>query len=476
MLKRLTVLLLFVVTTTVFFSCTEDDSTDPIIYDEFTVQTDWSGGGTQVDMLDSNKFNVSAGIDFTSTPGEITISGDYFVTNDAQTYNGKLYVCVTGYGTFEYDPTSDVWKLSLAGHYWRFSYVFDGKLYTLYSGVEIKTYDGTTNDYGLGPNGWAVFNNDGLPAYGEVDPYLNIFDFTEFNSELYACGGLWNGTTNQSAGGQVYKFNGTAWEQVGATTENSSNAIVAYDGELYWGTHWSGDLFKLVGGVWTYTGHSFGMSVTDLVVCNDKLYVASWNTSYVTGYVDEFDGTNWVRRYNGEAVTELTVHNNMITWGTNPGGKIFQLSNDPAPWVVNLYDLGITCISGLVSVNGDLYNGCGYQTAPNVRDNFIYKNGVQEKKLECCMLVSSGYSSIENTWGNIVWNCDEPAGTGVEVWVQGKDSAAAWPMYTEYNWTQMVNDTPIELDGQDMRYKVYLWSTEDGVTPTFEDISLKVEQ
>ena len=476
MLKKVLLVSLALLALPVFWSCSEDDGTEPDVFDEISIQSDWSGGAGQETFADSTMFYQSQGIDFTTVPGQLTLSGDYYATNDAAVYNNKMYVSVSGYGTFEYNPATDVWKLQFAGHWWRYSYVFDGKLYTLNSGVNIYVYDGTENDYGLGPNGWAEFNNDGLPAVGEVDPWFNIFDFTEFNGELYACGGLWNGTTQQSAGGQVYKFNGTSWVQVGATTEQSSNAIVEYNGELYWGTHWSGDLFKLVSGVWTYTGHSFGMSVSDLAVCNDKLYVASWNTSYETGYVDEFDGTTWVRRYSGEAVTELTVHNSMITWGTNPGGLILQLSNDPAPSVVNIYDLGITCISGLVSMNGDLYSGCGFQTTPNIRNNFIYKNGVQDKKLQCCYLISSGFSEPAEGWGNAIWESTEPAGTGVEIWLQFKDPAGSWGGTFDYEWKKMSYDSAINFDGQDVRYKAYLWSTGDGATPILEDVLLKIKQ
>ena len=470
MLKKLTLLLLVVVLLPIFISCDDDSGTDPITYIEVAIQTDWSGGDGQSDIVDSTMFSSQVGIDFATVPGQLTL-GDYYSTADACEYNGKMYVGVTGYGTFEYDPGADIWKLQFANHYWRYSYVFDGKLYTLSSGVGIKVFDGTSNDYGLGPNGWAECNINGLPAYGEVDPYFNIFDFTEFNNELYVCGGMWNGTTQQSSGARVYKFNGATWEQVGQQVEQSSNAIAAYDGELYLGTHWSGDLYKFDGtNTWVNTGHSFGMSVTDLVVYNSKLYIGSWTTSYMTGYVDEFDGTTWPRRYSGEGVTEMIVHDNKLTWGTDPGGKIIQYDGTT---MTETYDLNITNISGLVSLGTDLYSGCGFQSTPNVRNNIIYKNGIADKKLLCCYLISSDYSVLDTDWGNLVWNSDEPVGTGIEFWLEGKDPGTIW---SNTDWTKIVKDTPIGLDGKDMRYKVYLWSTEDGVTPTLQDVSLKFEE
>jgi hypothetical protein len=479
MLKKFFLMLMAALFAMSFVSC-ETDGDDPgDTYTEFLLQTDWSGGDGQETAADSTMFLQSSGIDHTTVPGQLTLTGDYYASNDACSFNGKLYVSVTGYGTFEYDPGTDKWEISIAGHYWRYSHVYDGKLYTLYSGVNIYTYDGTDTDYGLGPNGWAEFSNDGLPAYGETDPWLNIFDFTVFNNELYACGGLWDGTSEQSAGGQVYKYNGTAWEQVGTNREQSSNAIAVYNNELYWGTHWSGDLFKYdnTSSDWLYTGKSFGMSVTDLVVANDKLYIGSWNTSYETGALDEFDGTNWTKRYTGEGVTELAAHDTTIYWGTNPGGKIFSLSNTDVPWVVNVYDLDISAVSGLVSLGGDLYNGGTIQSNDtDLRDNFIYKNGVKEAKLQCCYLISSGYSSPEiDVWVNLVWNSSEPEGTGIEFWVEGKEPGEEWGAAFGDQWSKVGFDKPLGIDGSDMRYKVYLWSITEDVTPTLYDVSFKVK-
>ena len=475
MFKKLFFMLIAAFFTLSFVAC-ETDGDDPgDTYKEFLLQTDWSGGLGQIDIVDSAMFNSSAGIDFSTVSGQITLSGDYNGAHKMISYNNKLYCSVGGYGIFEYNASNDTWKLQYAGYWWHHATVFDGKIYAVNNvPARIRVFDGTSNDYGFGPNGWSEISNDGLPLYGETDPYFNAYYITEIDGVLYINGGMWSLANQMSAGARVYKFENGSWVQVGQQVEYSSYALVNYNNELYLGTHWSGKLYKLSGSSWVYTGKASGMAITNMAVVNGKLFIGSWTSNYASGYVDQFDGNNWTNIYSGEGITSMTVHNDKLVWGTNPSGKIFIY--DETSGASQLYDLDVTSISGLTSFNGGLYSGSYYVTEGSTLDGYIYVNGIKNIRPQCCYLISSGFSSPDSgLWGNLVWNSSEPEGTGIEFWVEGKEPGEEWGAAFGDQWKKTGLDKPIDLDGSDMRYKVYLWSIYEDTTPALYDVSCKLK-
>jgi hypothetical protein len=93
-------------------------------------------------------------------------------------------------------------------------------------------------------------------------------------------------------------------------------------------------------------------------------------------------------------------------------------------------------------------------------------------------LLSSWYDGGDNStnWGTITFGFNEPAGTSVEVYVQVENTNTAGWSPTAGPFTVGDGSESVEQTGRYIRYRVELSTTDDTVTPRFDNISIAWSQ
>lgn len=284
-------------------------------------QTDWSGGSGQETFTDITKFYLDNNVDYSTLPGDIEL-----IENTSNSFYGvaefqdKIIVGSSA-GVFIYDPVNDSWEHSYTGSLLLYhNTLHNGILFTLY-GNNIYNYDGTKNDYGLGPNGWNHFSD--LSALGTTSTYT----IESIDGDLLV-------GARRGYNGCALKWNSTSeeWEDIGSSFSEGVTAFAKYNNELYAGTHWWGIIFKWDGSNWLTVYDTPQMSITSLVVKDGILYASGYDQQHHTGKIHAYNGSAWSTVYSGSGVQKMILNGENIdfsTWrstesdGSNLSGEIY---------------------------------------------------------------------------------------------------------------------------------------------------------
>ena len=296
---------------------------------------------------------------------------------------------------------------------------------------EIWEWDGSTwtKVAGNGINGsWSGVNN-----YGEVD------SLASYDGYLYA--GLGQGSNN----GEVWRYNGSTWTQIGGDSLNGGwtnyaenvYSLAVYDGKLVAGLGRSGndsEVWEWNGSTWTKIGgddvnSSWGTgivpeSVESLIPYNGKLYAGLGNS---TGDASlwEYNGTAWTKiggdDINGswttgtyERVKTLVVYNGSLFAGLGSStgdGEVWRYSSGNwtkiggnginAGWTNSVEE-----VQSFSPYKGKLYAGTGNSTNS---DNLVWSYGDNG-------YLESSIDSFDTSWHHVAATYD---GTTMRLYIDG---------------------------------------------------------
>lgn len=236
------------------------------------------------------------GSTWTKIGGDSTNSG--WTTNietvrSLMTYNGNLYA-----GNGDSAGDADVWKWN--GTAW--SQIGGDTLNSSWASATFETVDSMAvyNGYlvaGLGNsagdaevwqyNGssWTRIGGDATNSSWADATYERVRTLSVFNGELYA------GLGSTAGDGEVWKWNGTAWSQVGGDSLNNGwasahehvTSFAAYSGKMYAGL---GDTANTDAMVYAYGGNSILQSTSASQDTNWHHIAATYNGSTMKIYID----------------------------------------------------------------------------------------------------------------------------------------------------------------------------------------------
>ena len=272
------------------------------------------------------------------------------------TYNGKLYAGLTSSSNgaasvFEFDGSN--WRLVGASGLnsgWTSGTntsvnAMAGMGGNLYVGL-VGTQNGDGDVWKWNGSTWTQVGGDGLNSGWAASTYSRIYSMTTQGSNLYV--GI--GSTSNNA--EVWKWNGSTWTKIGGTSVNSSwpntvyrniNTMTFFQGNLYVGATGSAnaasDVWKWNGSTWTQVG-------------GDGLN-SSWNMNSTANAT-----VGSLVAYNGKlyaGIGSLTVGDASV-WQYN-GSTWTKIGGDDvnSSWTSNTYEQ----VYSLATYNGDLYAGLG---------------------------------------------------------------------------------------------------------------------
>jgi hypothetical protein len=371
------------------------------------------------------------------------------------------------------------------------STTLNGKLYvgtgvTTAGNAQVWEYDGST---------WTVIGGQGINGSWAKYTYENVFALQNYNGELYA--GI--GTTAND--GEVWKYDGSTWTQVGGDTLNNSWAagfesvysLSVYDGQLYAGLgasandaevwRYNGTTWAKVGGDSLNNGWTTNFdAVFSLTVYDGQLY-AGLGLTATEAEVWRWNGTTWakvggdglsgswntvyeeiyiMRVYNGKLVVGLgNTTGEAEVWQYN-GTSWSQIGGDALndSWADGTYER----VRAMTIYNGELYVGVG----DTAGDGEVWRwNGATWIKI--------GGNSINSGWTNVVeyvstltdYRGKLYAGTG---WSANAD-AAVWSIgdnayLSSAQTTQDTNWHHVAATYNGSTMKIYIDGVEDASATT----------
>lgn len=460
---------LYTVSLTVTNSATSDTHTKTdyitarICNNAMITQHDWSGGpGQTLPLNDSTMFETFANIDFNSVPGQISAS---FVTSESDYatffFNGKMYNG-RSYGLMTLDTIANEWnyEVKILGLNNAKVTIMNDTLYVL-SGWNIFYTDGTTDDYGMGNNGWRLHS---------VFPSTNLqgaYSLGSFQNHLYV------GVRNNSSQGSVRRYNGTSWMQVGGIIEVAPMSFFVYNNEFFVGTHWYGNIYKKsASDTWQFQySPASSMYVSDFIEFQGNLYAAVVRNTYHEGRIVKFDGSAWSTTYIGLGCYSLAVADNIMYVSTqnstSGSGQILQTTNGTT--YTTAYTLTANETRAVLTSDGEkLYHGT-VKKGGTFSSNFYIGGAVAFNYLNAS-LKSSQYNIQAPAVLTGIYDADIPAGTGFAVLTQGKKDGVAWDVDRYYK--PLPNGNSRLFDDEMYRYEVVMWSNNPATTSIIYDLSL----
>lgn len=420
------------------------------------LQTDWSGGSGYPYYDYPTVFFDHYEIDYT-TVGELTAnSNKKNSVNVPFLYKGKIYTSTVN-GLMAFDKLSETWDFMTPNITYLDHAILRDTLYVM--GIyKIYACDGSTNDYGLGPNGFKFHSNT---------PNSYIFCLDAVGDYLYYGGRV-------GSSGTAYKYNQTLkeWVQMGGNFTQGVYCFAEYEGNLYVGTHWYGEIYKWNGTSWTEVYDTSLMTVMDLIVHDGKLYASGITTAHSGGRIYEYDGTNWQTIYTGYGVRYMTIHDNKLYFSAHkstPPGAVYVYDGTTSTQVYTLENEAYPV--GLLSDDGNLYYGGIEHVYGGVNNSTLYKNGTSFYELYVRYLNSSTFTSFSGIWGDLSYDIQTPANTGVKLYVIGRENTEDWGVNREFIYTP--NNTSIQPTDKELRYRAVLWSADANATAKLEEVRMQ---
>lgn len=420
------------------------------------IQTDWSGGPGQTVFNDNTKFNSSFNVDYSSFPGDL-IAQNNFKTHvyGVVEYQGKLLITTGWTGTYIYDPVTLEWEFSQIAvtiNYQNSTIHSDGLLYIL-QGRTIYRYDGSHNDYGMGPNGWEL--------HSDITPLgiQSVWTIKSVQDKLLI------GCRNYSYSARVIEFNEStqSWNIMGNAFTQGVCSLIEYNGVIYAGTHWSGQVYKWTGSSWIQAFDTPSMSIINMEVHNGDLYLAGGN-DFSWGRLYKYNGNSLVTiaSYSGYRVYDLESHGDVLAFtiqGNSNSSGVLQYDGTA---VSVLYPYGGERTSvQLCSYQGDLYYGGIQGTSTSI----MYKNGIEFETIYVKGVFSSEFPTAN---GQLNVEATTAEGNGVKIFVQGKNNAN----YTASPWVEIPDGEAVPISDDIMRYWAILYTVGEGPGPVLHEISI----
>ncbi len=331
------------------------------------------------DGLNSGFTNTHTIVQSLLYTGSTLYAGLTAAGNNAEiwTYNGTSWTRMGGgyvnksWGFFN---LQDVESMTVSG-----DYLYAGLGNTVAGNAQVWRFDGTS---------WALVGGQGINSSWAVNTFENVLSMTSYGGNLYV--GL--GTTAGDA--EVWRYNGTAWTQIGGDSLNSGWAagyeevysLATFGGNLYAGLgntagdaevwRWNGTAWTKIGGDSLNSGWAAGFErVSSMTVFGGQLHVGLgasatdaevWRWGGATWTKIGGDGLNssWNTVY--EQVESLQAYNGKLYAGlgnTTADAEIWewngtawsQIGGDAigGSWIDGQYEQA----KGLSVYNGGLYAG-----------------------------------------------------------------------------------------------------------------------
>ena len=360
-----------------------------------------SGGDGEVYRWSGSAWTKIGGDNFNSSFGG-TAAGVYSLVYDSS--NSKLYAGVqSSYGAHSWEYNGTSWSaiggssIDNSWANWSTGSVnaiasHNGKVYFGLGAVQgsaiVYEYDGT-NYTAIGGNG-----TKGSWSYGNDGTYERVWSLVSYNGQLYA------GLGDSGNDGEVWRYNGSTWTQVGGdglndswTSSNYTAELAVWNGKLYattYGGVGNGYVYEYNGSTWTNRGGGTGnvngitngaySGAFSLVPFNDRLCMGFGQGANMadvwcwtgTGNWTQVGGDGLGSSWNSSDtnIWKLAVYNGQLIAGTTD-----TTNRDPAVWVYNgsswtklggggvngsWNDVFYCQVRSFAVYNGELYTGMGY--------------------------------------------------------------------------------------------------------------------
>lgn len=423
----------------------------------YFLQTDWSGGPGHEFFSNTNVFFDHYYVDYTTNNGLISFNSS--IKNSVSVpfeYKGKIFTS-TVQGLMAYDKSENTWEFTAPNIVYYLDHtILRDTLYIL-GMYKIFTYDGSKNDYGLGPNGFKFHSNT---------PTTYIFCLDAAGDYLY-----FGGRVGYS--GCAYKYNQTLkqWVKMGGYFSDGIYCFIEYNGALYAGTHWSGAIYKWSGTNWSLFYSTGLMTVYDLKIFNGKLYACGITSGHTSGKIVDYDGTTWNTAYTGHGVRCMAIHDSKLYFSahkSSPPGAVYAYDGTTSTQIYTLENEAYP--TGLLSDNGNLYYGGIEHVYGGVNNSTLYKNGSTFYELYVRYLTSSTFSTFSGVWENLSYDTQTPANTGVNLYIMGRNNSELWGSNREFIYTP--NNSPIQTTDKQIRYLAVLWSADPTSAPILEEVRI----
>lgn len=398
--------------------------------------------------------NIYAGIGLSQNDGDVwrwngttwaQIGGDNlnggwtqgYIINTMAWYDSKLFADATQASTgdvmFSWNGTA--WSRQ-AGQFfngsWGYSNMSAVRTMTtasgkLYAGLQASGAGGATV-FEYNGSSWQLIGAPGLNSAWGAGTHTGVFSMTSSGSDLYV--GL---TGSGNTDGEVWKYNGTTWTQVGGDGLNSGwnsgvttiPSLTFNQGILYAGigsTGGNGDVWKFENGTWARIGGG-GLSggwnnsyrtIASMAIYQGNLVIGAYGSLLNSADLWRWNGTTWTQiggdglnsgwnftsTNNAEvsglvenqgklyaAVSSFTVGDAEV-WEYN-GSVWSKIGGDDisGSWSSSAYDR----VSSIASYNGEIYAGLG--TVAGNGEVWKYRDGSWSQ---------SAGDSINSSWTNAV--------------------------------------------------------------------------
>jgi hypothetical protein len=283
----------------------------------------------------------------------------------------------------------------------------------LYAGVGLTAGDGDVWRY----NGtsWTQIGGDGLNSGWAASTYEVVPALANDGTNLYA------GVGNSNGDGEVFRWNGSAWTKIGGDGVNSGFSANQGDGVYaleYSGSTLYAGLYDAAGNgtIWTYNGSIWSWHGGGYVN-------ASWGGYNLQSV--ESTATHNEKLYAG---TGVTVAGNALVWEFN--GTSWQIIGGQGirgSWTADTFEN----VYVLQSYKGELYAGLG----STANDAEVWKyNGSTWTKIGGDSINSGWTTNYEAVNVMAVWGGDLYAGLGISA-----QDAEVW-RYNGTSWTKVGGD------------------------------------
>lgn len=341
-------------------------------------------------------------------------------TNDSEVwkYNGSTWTQVGG------DGVASSWNTTYEEVF--IMRIYDGKLYAgLGSGAgdaEVWQYDGST---------WTQVGGSDVNNSWTGGTYERIRSMAVYN------GGLYIGTGDTASDGEVWRWNGSTWTQVGGDTVNDSwgstieyvSALIDYHGKLYAGT---GSTANADATVYSLGDNAFLSSTTTSQDTNWHHVAVTYNGLTMKLYIDGVEnntvnksvvppdnslglrigstygsgGRGETQGYFDGQIDEVRLSSNVRTSFT---AKPYTTTKKTVSLANPIFTSGIQAFTGFTvneSTNGGAIN---YRLSTDGGDTWVYWNGsawVQSSTVDqanTSTVINTHILSIPVTFGGLVW-------------------------------------------------------------------------